>query len=108
MLNARQLKKRSKKHDAKDAVIPLLGKILYTPGLPNAECNKLKRTAGTKHIRVKRLLCEHLLFHKRANYDTIKLRVRKNGSLALYSKLIAAKNLDYYMSILDIAEVVRR
>lgn len=108
MRNARQLKKRSKKYAAKVGVIPFLGKILYSPGLTKAECNALKRAAGTKHIRVKRLLCEHLMFHKRANYDTIKLRVRKKGSLALYSKLIAAKNLEYYMSILDVAEVVRR
>lgn len=112
--NARIAKKVRKYRATKKNVTLLLGQALWYPALTKGQALAIKRraraTLAMKHVR---LIFTHLAVHKRYNYDTVKLRIRKPNDkpipdvyTAIYSKLVARKDVEFWKTQLDVFEVV--
>lgn len=114
--NTRIAKKVAKYRASRKGYVAVLGAALYYPLLSKEQVRQLKvearKLARMCHTR---MVFEHLAIHKRYNYDTVKLRIRKpndkpipNIYTTLYSKLVARKDVEFWKTQLDVVEVVEK
>lgn len=125
----RVVKKLSKKFYDNRGLVKYLGLAMFVPGLTKAKCASLKRSCRSAPMRVKRLIHEHLAFHKRIGYTAVKLRYHPDKlrytkmlvgkhrnhpttrstdiTFSIVSKLVPEKDVSFWETMLNVSSIIR-